>query len=168
MAWRKDEFEHINGFGEGMLHTYACIIFICCVHIVYIGECLHCVHLLWCYNVAFGIKLILVYLIIIDGWNNMWWSTYLCSNIHNMKSLETNEWKAKRQACSLHILMWNTHNQQTIFIDDVVFGSKGEVREWETVWELIEVLCISYPTHLKLMWSRFEAKNKQKWRWWYA
>ena len=62
----------------------------------------------------------------------MWWSTYLCSNIQNMKSLETNEWKAKSQAYSLHILMWNINNQQTIFRKDVILEDKL-VRELENV-----------------------------------
>lgn len=35
-----------------------------------------------------------------------------------------NEWKAESQACSLHILMWDTNNQQTIFIKDVILEGK--------------------------------------------
>ena len=68
-----------------------------------------------------------------------------------MKSLETNEWKAKSQACSLHILMWNTNNQPIIFIKDVVFGSNENFRELENVWEKTKVLCISYMAHMKLV-----------------
>jgi len=54
-------------------------------------------------------------------------STYLCSYIQNMKSLETHEWKVRSQSCSLHILMWNTNNEQTLFIKDDVFGSQSEL-----------------------------------------
>ena len=31
-----------------------------------------------------------------------------------------NEWKAKSQAHSLHIPMWDTNSQQIIFIKDVI------------------------------------------------
>ena len=41
-----------------------------------------------------------------------------------MKSLGTNEWKAKSQAYSLHIPMWDINNEQTFFIKDVFFGTK--------------------------------------------
>jgi len=37
-----------------------------------------------------------------------------------VKSLEKSEWKAKSQAYSLHIPMWDTNNQQIIFIKDVI------------------------------------------------
>ena len=52
---------------------------------------------------------------------------FLCSNIQDTKSLETNEWKAKSQAYSLHILMWNRNNQQIIFIKDISFGRKNKL-----------------------------------------
>ena len=43
-----------------------------------------------------------------------------------MKSLETNEWKAKSQAYSLHIPMWNRNNHEIIFIKDVnLEGKRG-------------------------------------------
>jgi len=76
---------------------------------------------------------------------------FLCSNIQDMKSLETNERKAKSQAYSLHIPMWDTNNQQTIFIKDVILEGMKEVREWKNVRELIELLCISYLAHMNLM-----------------
>ena len=68
-----------------------------------------------------------------------------------MKSLETNERKAKSQAYSLHIPMWDTNNQQNIYIKDVILEAIEEVREWDNVRELIELLCIIYPTYMKLI-----------------
>ena len=43
-----------------------------------------------------------------------------CWNILNMMSEEMSEWKAKSQAYSLHIPMWDTKSQQTISIKDVI------------------------------------------------
>lgn len=45
---------------------------------------------------------------------------FLCSNIQDMKSLEMNEWKAKNQAYSLHIIMWDENIHKTVFINDVI------------------------------------------------
>ena len=57
--------------------------------------------------------------------------------------------------------MWDTNNQRTIFIKDVILEGI-EWRVWENVIELIEVLCISYLAHMKLMCSKFEGKKMQK------
>lgn len=54
---------------------------------------------------------------------------FSCPNIQDMKSLETNEWKAKSQAYSLHIPMWDTNNQKTIFIKYMILEGIEVARE---------------------------------------
>ena len=41
--------------------------------------------------------------------------------------------------------------KKTIFIKDVILEGIGEVREWENVREMIELLYISYLELMKLM-----------------
>jgi len=45
--------------------------------------------------------------LILDGY------LFFFSNIQDMKSLETNEWKEKSQSYSLHIPMWDKNSQQS-------------------------------------------------------
>ena len=68
-----------------------------------------------------------------------------------MKSLETNEWKAKSLANSHHIPMWDTNIQQTILIKYVILEGIRNVSEWEDARDLIELLCISYLARMELI-----------------
>ena len=54
----------------------------------------------------------------------------LWTNIQDMKYVEMNEWKAKSQAYSLPIPMWNTNNHQTISTKDVILECIVRLESW--------------------------------------